>query len=52
MTYSPPPITQPGGSLGQAGLHPQLHMVEDADASVENQSEKPTIPGCITGHFL
>ena len=52
MVHAPPPSTQPGASSGQAGSQPQLSVVEAADASVENQPLKPTMPGFMTGHFL
>ena len=52
IVHTPPPSTQPGASFGHAASQPQLSVVDEAEASVEYQSPKPTIPGFITGHFL
>ena len=50
MVHTPPPSTQPGASSGHAASQPQFSVVEDADASVENQVPKPIMPGFMTGH--
>jgi hypothetical protein len=58
---SPPPVTHPmpcvalgspAGECGHAGSQPQLHMDDDADASVECHSSKPCTRGEETGHLL
>jgi hypothetical protein len=45
------PVSPPGDDA-QAGSQPQLHMDDDADASVECHSSKPWVRGDEVGHLL
>ena len=45
-------VGSPPGLVAHAGLQPQLHIEDEAEASVELHSSKPCVRGEDTGHLV